>query len=209
MSKTTKTSKMYDDVFCEKCDNILDVSRTPFNATLLDTTTPVDVSTDHAINYEDILKKVENGEKISEDVLRTLDVKEMVKTEYYKKMAKKGDVKKVILDMIDDMGNSDQNINAYLVCRNCSFTKQINHEMKILVKNPEGVPATHEYVNENALRNRVYARTMPRTRNFNCPNKDCASHKQNVPTEAVFFRKDANTYETIYVCCNCLSVKVN
>jgi len=199
-----------NDIFCERCDNILDISRTPLAETIdEDTTTPTAVSSDEDINYENILQKIEKGENISEDELKLIDIKDMTKNDYYKKMSKKGEVKKQIIDMIEDMGNSDENTQAYMVCRNCAFTKPIKGRFRILTKNPEGVTAAHDYINEASYRNRVHMRTMPRTRDFSCPNNDCPSYTQKANNEAIFFRKSADAYDTIYVCTNCLTVKMN
>lgn len=199
-----------NDIFCERCDNILDISRTPLADVIdEDTTTPNIVSSEDDINYETILQKIEKGEKISEDELKLIDIKDMTKNDYYKKMAKKGEIKKQIIDMIEDMGNSDENIQAYMVCRNCAFTKPIKGKFRILTKNPEGVTAAHDYVNEATYRNRVHMRTMPRTRDFSCPNNECPSYTQKSNNEAIFFRKSADAYDTIYVCTNCLTVKIN
>lgn len=208
--KDMKIVTSENDIFCEKCDNILDISKTPLAYIGNDyAPTPTSLSSEDEINYESILKKVENGEKLSDDELKLIDIKDMTKNEYYKKMSKKGEIKKQIMDMIEDMGNSDENIQAYMVCRNCAFTKPIKGKFKILTKNPEGATSTHDYVNEASFRNRVHMRTMPRTRDFNCPNKECPSYTQKTPNEAIFFRKNADAYDTIYVCTNCLTVKVN
>lgn len=222
-------STYINEFFCEKCDNILDISRTPLGnyGDILGEDTPNTMSSDtddsepktdrslaqpkieKPIDYDDMLKRVEKGEKLTYDELNTIDVKELAKNEYYKKMAKKGEIKRQILEMIDDMGNSDENIQAYMVCRNCSFTKEIKPQMKIMSKNPEGVVASHDYIDEVSYRNRIHFRTMPRTRKYECPNKDCPVYTKKIPNEAIFFRKNADTYETIYVCVNCMTVKSN
>jgi len=215
--KTVKTiiDTSANDIFCEKCDNILDISRTPF-ARDDNMLTPNTISSDGDedadidVDYESILKRIEKGEKIPDDELSLIDVKDMAKNDYYKKMSKKGEIKKQIIEMIEDVGNSDENTQAYMVCNNCYFTKPIKAKFRVLTKNPEGVMAEHDYVNEATYRNRVHMRTMPRTRDFNCPNKECPSHTdKHIPNEAIFFRKSANAYDTVYVCTNCLTIKMN
>lgn len=201
-------------IYCEKCDNILDISRTNTRTRdndLLDTETPKTVSSDseEEVDYESFLKKIEKGEKVTNDELGQVDVKEMVKNEYYKKMAKKGEIKKTIVDMIEDMGNSDDSTQAYMVCKNCAFSKPIDSGFHILSRYPEGIAATHDYVNEASYRNKVHIRTMPITRNFNCPNKDCPVYRDNLAPEAIFFRKNPKSHETIYVCKRCLTIKMN
>lgn len=207
-----------DDLFCENCDNLLDISRVPLSITdtvehtpsvMSDSNESTKTETEKEIDYESILRKVETDTKLSEDELRSIDIKEMIQHPYYKKINKKAEIKKLIMDMIEDLGNSDDNTKAYLVCRSCGFTKQIQGKMKIFSKKPEGVVANHDVIDEANYRDRIYCRTMPRTRNFTCSNKDCPSHDKKVPTEAIFFRKNQLSYETIHVCTVCSTVKVN
>ena len=213
-NKTKKDSSKSFNIFCENCDNILDISRFNVkNGDILDSETPKNLSSnqnsDEDVNYESFLKKIEDGEKLSNDDLKSINIKEMVNNDYYKKMSKKGEIKKSIIDMIDDMGNSDDNTQAYMICKNCSFNKTIDPGFRILSKNPEGVTTIHDYVNEASYRNKVHIRTIPITRNFNCPNTECPVYKKMLPPEAIFFRKHANTHETVYVCKRCLSIKMN
>lgn len=208
--KDDKLSRIGYDMFCEKCDNILDITRTQNKMTSINSTTPLDVSTDDDnVDYEKILKKVENEEKLSRDELMSIDMKEIVKNEYYKKMAKKGEVKKMILEMLEDMGNSDDNIQAFMVCKNCGFTKYIDPRVRILSRNPEKMVSHKEYINDTNYRLKTHIRTMPITRNFNCSNKNCPSNTGKIEPEAVFFRKNADSYDTMYVCRRCLTIKIN
>lgn len=197
-----------DDIFCENCDNMLDITRTQFNKED-NVSAPKPVSSERNVNYQELLKKVENNEKLSDEELNSIDIKELGNNEYYKKMNKKGEIKKRILEMIEDMKNSDENVQAYMICKNCGFTKPIKPQFKVFTKNPEGVTSSHDYVNESNYRNRLIMGTMPRTRNFNCPNKQCPVYTKNASPEAIFFRKSSNTYETIYGCVNCATFKMN
>jgi hypothetical protein len=222
-TNTNKTKQETDvnDIFCEKCDSILDISKKPNRQpdTLdSDVETPKDVSSDEESNddkkennvdYEHILKKMEKGETLTNDELQTIDVKELVKNEYYKKLAGKGDIKKKLIDMIEDAGNSDENTHAYMVCKNCSFSKKMESGYKVVTKNPEGSNTDSEIINEVMLRNRIHFGPHPRSREFDCPNKSCPTHKSGTPTEAIFVRKHQNTHETIYVCTECLTVMMN
>jgi hypothetical protein len=221
----TDIAERSSDIFCEKCDNILDITMTrPLTDNVLESDTPTNVSSDddddkdikddgngdQGVDYESMLKKIEAGNKLTYEELRTIDIKNMVKNEYYKKMAKKGEIKKSIIDMIDDMGNADDNTRAYMICKNCAFSKNIEPGFRILSKNLEGGDAmTDNYISDAFYRNKVHIRTMPVTRNFNCPNKNCPVYTEKIAPEAIFFRKNANTYETIYVCKRCLTVKMN
>jgi len=205
-----KSSHNSYDIFCEKCDNILDITRTKSSTLSTELSTPTNVSTESEdIEYEKILKKVEEGKKLTKDELASIDIKEMVKNEYYKKMAKKGEIKKLIMEMMEDMGNSDDNTQAYMVCKNCGYCKNIDPSFRVLSKNPDGMVTHRDYINDTNYRLKVHIKTMPITRNFNCPNKNCASNNGKIEPEAIFFRKSANTYETVYVCRRCLTIKMN
>lgn len=244
----TKTKKVFD-IFCEKCDNILDITRSiPENVEVYDNNTPDVLSSDDDedqdqdrdqdqdqdqdnqtdgqetdehendnknkepisnVNYEALLKKIEDGGKPTNEELREINIKDMVKNEYYKKMAKKGKIKKSITDMIDDLGNSDDNTNAFMVCNNCNYNKNIDPGFRVLSKNPENYIAHNDFVNEDAYRNKVHLRVVPSTRSFKCPNAKCPSKQKNVQSEAIFFRKNAGTHETVYVCKKCLTIKMN
>jgi hypothetical protein len=130
----------------------------------------------------------------------------MIKSKYYRGLKSKSDIKKKILGMIDDMGNSDENTTFYLFCTNCGYSRQLDSGFHILSKNPEGMAATHDYSDESKIRNAVHYGIHPRTREFICPNKNCASHQKGNPTEAVFLR-DGDSYRMIYVCTTCLTIK--
>lgn len=244
MSSTIEKNKikkeLKNDIYCEKCDNILDITRTiakTFDGVDVDSGTPKELSSDgesensadeanieannevndeanddddDGVDYGFLLKKIEDGEKLTNDELRSINIKNMVKHEYYRKMAKKGEIKKNIIDMIEDLKNSDDNTHAYMICKNCGFNKPIDPRFRIMSRNPVDSTDTnsHTMINEDFYRNRVHVRTLPITRNFNCPNKECPVYKDKLAPEAVFFRKNPRSYELVYVCKRCLTVKM-
>ena len=206
-----------ENFYCDKCNNIMSISKTPYGDyadDVKDQTTPQVLSTDTSntnninIDYMTLLKKVEDGKKLSTDELKSIDIKEMVKDPYYKKLTKKGDIKKSIVDMIDDMDNSDENINAYHVCNICMYSKRIIPGCLILSKNRED-DVSYNMTHSAKYRNRVHSRTMPITRNFNCMNKTCPVHTDGLVPEAIFFRKNANDFTTYFICKRCLTVSTN
>jgi hypothetical protein len=156
--------------------------------------------------YETILKAVDSDQPLTGEQLAQIDVKKMIKTEYYRALKSKSAIKKKILGMIEDMGNSDENTTFYLFCTNCGYSRPLDSGFHILSKNPSGVASLHNYSDESKIRNAVHTGIHPRTREFTCPNKECASHKKGNPTEAVFIR-DGDTYRLIYVCTTCLTIK--
>lgn len=156
--------------------------------------------------YEKILQAIENDQPLTNEELAQIDIKKMIKTDYYRGLKTKSTIKKKILGMIDDMGNSDENAAFYLFCSNCGYSRPLDPDFHILSMNPEGVASVHDYSDESKIRNSVHSGIYPRTREFTCPNKDCLSLKKGNPTEAVFMR-DGDSYRMIYVCTMCLTIK--
>ena len=60
---------------------------------------------------------------------------------------------------------------------------------------------------ESLLHLRSYDNTLPRTKDFVCPKKDCKSNKKGNENnrEAVFYRPFPNEYNLKYICCTCLT----
>jgi hypothetical protein len=162
----------------------------------------------NAVDYGSILKKVENGEELENHEIASINIKDMVKCDDYRKMQKKGAIKKKIIDMQEDLGNSDVNTQAFLMCNNCHYRRKLDSGFRVLSKNKEGTRLRYNYINESSYRNKIHSRTIPRTLNFSCSNKSCPAVKEKRPQEAAFFRKEGG-YETVFVCIECLTIKIN
>ena len=52
---------------------------------------------------------------------------------------------------------------------------------------------------------RINDSTLPRTKDFMCPNKTCKFNKKenDINKEAVFYRPFMNEYNLKYICCGC------
>jgi hypothetical protein len=257
MTESIKKTVDVDDLFCEKCNSLLDITKQNTNndendenivdnkknndngSTILSDTdsdtesinshnSHISINSHNSINsnnsnnedeknkqyaayhkeIENILKKIEKSEKISKEEMDIIDMKELVNNDYYKKMNGKAIIKKKISDMIDDSGNSDAVTDAYLICNNCNFKKQIKGKYRVLIKKKDGL--NEEFIDPSSIRNKVHMGTLPRTRNFTCPNKNCITNtNKKIPVEALFMRKSKNSYEIIFVCVNCLAIKIN
>jgi hypothetical protein len=201
---------LLDNIFCGKCGNLFNIKTQSFEEIKQPENTPevLSTSTSANIDYKIILQKVEAGTILTQEELKTIDIKDLINNDYYKKLTKKGDIKKKIIDMIDDMINSDEKTTAFMVCQNCGYTEPIKHQSCILTKTTESMYATYDYINETLYRNKTFMNTMPRTKDFICVNKSCPAIVSKIQPEAIFIRKNKHTYETIYVCCNCLTIKI-
>jgi len=200
--------------FCDNCDNIMDVRKNimkPADTLASEIIETNEITeTEQNIDYKIILDKVSNNEKLTHEELKSIDLKDLFENKHYKSLAKKGEVKKMILNMIEEMGNTDENINAYFYCNNCCFSKKIENETKILTKhsaNTNTYNIHNEYTDPTLYKNKVFSNTMPITRNFVCPNDKCDSNTGKKPTEAIFFRENKDSYKLIHVCKVCLTIK--
>lgn len=158
--------------------------------------------------YKEILTIVESGKELTDDQMSRIDIKQMIKSKYYRDLKSKSAIKKQILAMIEDMGNSDENNTFYLFCSNCGYHRSLDPGFHIISKNAEGVASTHDYFDEAKIRLNVHSGICPRTREFKCSNGDCASNKDSKshPTEACMMR-EPDSYRMTYVCTSCLTIK--
>jgi hypothetical protein len=194
--------------FCDNCDNIMDVRKNILKPAEIIASENTETEQKIDIDYKTLLDKVSNNEKLTHAELKSIDLKDLFENKHYKSLVKKGEVKKIILNMIEEMGNTDENINAYFYCNNCCFSKKIENETKILTKHSSNTHNTHnEYTDPALYKNKVFASTMPITRNFVCPNDKCDSNTGKKPTEAIFFRENKDSYKLIHVCKVCLTIK--
>ncbi len=193
--------------YCKLCNNLLNVSRVP--AIKANENKNLQNVPKTEAEYIAMLKKLENDEMLSPTEINAIDLKEMVKTEYYKQMQGKGKIRKLMTDMLDNAQTSDEDTQAYFVCENCFFSKPLTNETHLFAKSSDGVVIYNDQSTDDIMRNKVYQSTLPRTRNFICPNKTCKSntHPNDFPTEACFFRKH-NTYAIIMICTICHAVKI-
>lgn len=149
--------------------------------------------------YEKILSDLSSNKKLTDDQIKKIDIKDMIRSKYYKTLKSKSNIKKQILTLIEDMGNTDKYIDFYLYCENCGYWRGLDDGFRILDKNPMGVPSISDYTDDSVIRNNVHFGIYPRTKDFKCPEK--------CPNPEAFMMRDNNSYKMIYVCVSCLSIK--
>jgi hypothetical protein len=193
--------------YCKVCDNILDISKK--SLAKLEKNDTKSIITDEDLDYDDMLKKLEDGVEIDEETLKKINISNMIKVPYYKKMNNKGLLKNKLMIMIEDMTNSDSDVHAYHVCANGLFSEQIKTGFHVLTRPTEKNQRNRtSFVDIDKLRNLCYMNTLPRTRNFSCVNIKCPSRTPDVPQEAVFVRLPGS-YQLYYVCTTCHTIKMN
>lgn len=94
---------------------------------------------------------------------------------------------------------------AYFKCSNCGYSQEIEPGTMIMSRASE-YEKTDYALDKSSYRDMIYDATLPHTRNYICPNKDCKSQKDYNIREAVWFKPNRHTYDTIFVCCVCQTV---
>ena len=82
-------------------------------------------------------------------------------------------------------------------CSNCNYRKSITETIKLYQMNVKSQYNIFRSIDDNKIlaMNPIY----PRTKDYNCKNIECITHKDPSIKEAVFFR-EKDTYELNYIC---------
>ena len=169
--------------FCPKCKFSLDISKN----------IPQEFSWDIQINLpKDFIDRVIDNE-LDGNIKIKFSNKDLISSKEYKKLTNEN---KIIIDKkFVDINNSEYNI-AYFVCNNCQFTTKLNQGTSIYK-----VSLKSSYMEDNSVRSDD--NTLPRTKDYICPNTSCDSQKNDSKKEAVFYRPNKNSYKLYYNCLMC------
>ena len=172
--------------FCPKCNFLLDITKS-ISSQNSKRISSVDVFIEKSLNNDlnnvSILDFSEN-ELINSSIFKKLDnkVQKMVKSKY-------------------KIYSNNNLVSAYFFCDNCNYNAKLESGTIIFKTDTSN---NLEESNEILL-SRVLDMTLPRTKDFICPNQKCETNKSynNVNREAVFYRPDSNSYNLKYICCFC------
>jgi hypothetical protein len=87
----------------------------------------------------------------------------------------------------------------YFICNNCSTSYVLQPGTTLYSINFD--KSSTSLLNED-VDMKVMDPILPRTKDYICPNKTCATHKQTGDKEAVFYRSGKD-YRLKYICCAC------
>ena len=121
---------------------------------------------------------------------------ELKKNTIFKKL---GNEEKEKVLLLYNLTTNNLNNRGLLSCSNCSFIKFIN-QGTILLEDIYTKSKKKDNVYNSSLR--TEDKTLPRTKDFMCPNKSCKSHKDLLNKEAVFYR-EKNKMKLTWMCCTC------
>jgi len=175
---------------------VLNISKSPIN-----NDNKVTYLIDNMEKYINYIKNVST--EINQEVELKIDINVLKKNLMGKY---KNNIKKVdeLLTHYETLKNkTSNNNNIYFVCQNCNSSFEIEPGTVILSTNFD---VNNQKIQQYDFGFKVKDPTLPRTKDYICPKKECDSHKpeNNVIREAVIFR-EAKSFITRYVCTMCLS----
>jgi hypothetical protein len=90
------------------------------------------------------------------------------------------------------------NKESYFYCKSCGYNEKIPGGQFIFSRGDEKKDDLYNY----RFINYVHDNTLPRTKKYNCINKDCSTHQNPALKMAVFYRQKG-TYNVRYICSIC------
>ena len=174
--------------FCPKCNYSFDISKAGTEDKTEDTRKSLDV--------EGALKRLKSDKNLNE-YKADFTLEDLESNKIYIKL--EDDEK----EKMKALFNTNASIGGIMFkCNNCNYKKKINETIRLYQLNIDSVYSVYRSMDDNKLLflNPIY----PRTRDYNCKNINCISHKDETNKEAVFFR-EKDSYLTNYVCGVCYS----
>lgn len=98
---------------------------------------------------------------------------------------------------------STTTVKAYFKCSNCGYTQEIEQGTLILSKAPENKKNSDYISDQSTYKYMINDDTLPHTRNYICPNKECKSHNDYSLRDAVWFKPYRNSYTIVTICKAC------
>ena len=168
--------------FCPKCNFILDICN-KVSSNILQEINAVEefieiVDNDNDLDYNYKIKFKLNDLEKNKSFLKLNDIK-----------------KKNVLNNFNKINNTN---SIYFFCNNCNYIEPMENGKILFTSSNININNIHLPNDDNI----ILDSTLPRTKDFICPNKKCTSKKNN-NKEAIFFRPDPKSYKLIYICTTC------
>jgi len=171
--------------FCPKCNFSLDLSKN----------IPSEISGDIQLKAPKDFIDMAVEDDIDGNIKLVFSKKELFSAREYKKLS--DDEKDLVNKKFQEINNVSFNL-AYFICKNCQFVTKLEQGTKVYE-----VSINSKFLENEIIENKLYDLTLPRTKDYICPNKKCATHKNMSIKEALFYRPYKNSYNLKYVCNVC------
>ena len=209
-------------MFCKICDNFMDITNNVSFTNDKQTGGQTDESDAESSDYDVDMSEQQSSsknsnineeeiQKILEDVdpdiiKKNFNISDLTKNPSFNKLTnnQKTLVINRILDKIPKLNKVNKQTDvgvvkeSYLYCKNCGFYEKIPNKMFIFSRNSTNNDDAYNF----RFLNYKYDNTLPTSKNYNCINDECITHKQPEFKKAVFYKYN-NTYAVRYLCTAC------
>jgi len=181
--------------YCPKCLNIYNITKSIHKDQL-------------GGGLDNIIKQIINKEPIDDDIKITEDdLDKLSKLDSYKKLQNKQKdlVYNTLSEKVKRIPPKDKESKhiqqMYFICKNCGNTETIKEGTNIISRT-----SNTDSIKEDSFNAKEYLamNILPHTRQYNCINDKCESHKIPEKKSAVFMRLH-NSYKIRYICETCES----
>lgn len=173
--------------FCPKCNFSLDLSKN----------IPAEISGDIQLKTPKDFIDIALDDDIDGNLKLIFSKKELLSSKEYKKLS--DEEKESINKKFQEISNVSFNL-AYFICKNCQFVTKLEQGTKVYE-----VSINSQFLENDNINNKIKDLTLPRTKDYICPNKKCESHNNLLEKEAIFYRPYKNSYNLKYVCGTCMT----
>lgn len=170
--------------FCPKCNFMLDICNNISNNLLQDINT-----------VEDFLDLFDEVNNIDYNYKIKFKLNDLEKNNKFLKLDNK--IKKNILSNFEKI---TQTKNIYFFCNNCNYIEPVKNGEILFTSSSNN----YNYNNDHDSQSIILDPTLPRTKDFICPNTKCLSNSKKSQREAIFYRADPKSYKLTYICTTCL-----
>ena len=171
--------------FCPKCNFSLDLSKN----------VPPEISGNIQLEIPKDFIDIVIEEELDGNIKLNFSNKELLSSKEYKKLS--DDKKDLVNKKFKEINNVSFNL-AYFICKNCQFVTKLEPGTKVYE-----VSLNSNFLENEIIENKLYDLTLPRTKDYICPNKKCETHKNFSNKEAIFYRPFKNSYNLKYICNVC------
>jgi hypothetical protein len=105
-------------------------------------------------------------------------------------------------DMKLDFYIDPETSKLYLGCKACGFNKE--HTSKQCIYNNDYKIDLSQIINQNQyLEYDITLPTIKENQNISCPNEECRSNKEKIPSEIIYIKYDYENLKFSYICKHC------
>lgn len=220
-----------DSSFCKNCDNFMDITnnisktietmeiikqeggyKNDSESYEINDLEGVHIeSSDYDVSLSDSIggANIDNDKK--KDTILNLNINDLNKNEAFNKLTNK-EKSLAINKIIETNTSSNTKTNtklktnkqpqsikeSYFYCKSCGYNEKIPNQQFIFSRGNEKDNKTYNY---NFI-NLINDNTIPRTKNYNCINSNCSTHKNPKSKLAIFYRH-SGSYNIRYICNIC------